>query len=147
VTHVSSSGGRRGACQGNCHQSRAPVTFFSGRRASLSNSLATAQACYKLPTPPALLSNCAPSRATSASNQPLELPNLGFSPKSPKNTERSDLAVVSSSQVRSYPLPSCLVFLCAPDTPRPTRLSYATLDRRERVGLAVDHTVTVDRAG
>jgi hypothetical protein len=79
VTHVSSSGGRRGAFHGSCHQSSALVTFFfSSRRASLSNSLATAQACYKLSTPPAPLSSCATSKATRASNHPLELPNLGF---------------------------------------------------------------------
>jgi hypothetical protein len=82
---LSLSGDRRGACHDNCHQSRAPVTFsFSDRRASFSNSPATAQACYKLPTPSAPLSNCAPSRAIRASNHPLELPNLGFPPNQPR---------------------------------------------------------------
>jgi hypothetical protein len=124
VTHFSSSGGRRGACHGNCHQSRAPVTFFfSGRRVYLSNSLATAQACYKLLTPPAPLSSCATSVATCASNHPLELPNLGF----PPNHSRTPSGVTSpwSARLRSAHTlcPFVLVFLCAPDTPRPTQLS------------------------
>jgi hypothetical protein len=87
------------------------------------NSLATAQACYKLPTPPALLCNCVPSRATSASNHPLELPNLGF----PPNHLRTPSGVISpwSARLRSAHTlcPLILVFLCAPDTPRPTQLS------------------------
>jgi hypothetical protein len=121
VTHVSSSGGRRGSYHDNCHQSSAPVTFFfSSRRASFSNSLATAVGAYKLPTPPAPLSNCATSEATRASNHPLELPNLGF----PPNHSRIPSGVTSpwSARLRSAHTlcPSVLVFLCSPDTARPT---------------------------
>ena len=124
VTHVSSSGGRRGACHSNRPRITAPVTFFfSGRRASLSNSPATAVGAYKLPTPPAPLSSCATSEATRASNHPLELPNLGF----PPNHSRTPSGVTSpwSARLRSAHTlcPLVLVFLCAPDTPRPTRLS------------------------
>jgi hypothetical protein len=117
VTHISSSGGRRGACHGNCHQSCAPVTFFfSGRRTSLSNSLATAQACYKLLTLPALLSSCATSEATRASNHPLELPNLGF----PQNHPRTPSGVTSLWPVRLRSVhahcPLVSAPLLAPDT-------------------------------
>jgi hypothetical protein len=46
---LSLSGDRGGACHGKCHRSQAPVTlFFFDCRASLSNSPATAHACYKL---------------------------------------------------------------------------------------------------
>jgi hypothetical protein len=85
VTHVSPSGGRRGACHSNYHRSCAPVTpSFSGRHTSPSNSLATAQACYKLRIPMAPLSSQALHPATRASNHPLELPNLGFPPNHPR---------------------------------------------------------------
>jgi hypothetical protein len=123
VTHVSSSGGRRRACHGNCHQSRAPATFFfSGRRVSLSNSLATAQARYKLTTPPAPLGSCATSEATRALNHPLELPNLGF----PANHSRTPSGVTSQwlAHLRSaHALCSFVsMSLCAPDAPRPRQL-------------------------
>jgi hypothetical protein len=85
VTHVSPSGGCREACHGNCHQSRVPVNpSFSARRATSSNSLATAQACYKLRIPMAPLSSQALHPATHASNHPLEFPNLGFPPNQPR---------------------------------------------------------------
>jgi hypothetical protein len=124
VTHVSLSGGRRRDCHGNRPRITAPVTFFfSGRRVSLSNSPATVVGAYKLPTPPTPLSNCAPSRATSASNHPLELTNLGFPPNHPRTP--SGVTSPWSARLRSAHAlcPLVLVFLCAPDTPRPTRLS------------------------
>jgi hypothetical protein len=84
---------------------------------------AIAVGAYKLLTLPALLSNCAPSRATRASNHPLELPNLGF----PPNHSRTPSGVTSPwlARLRSAHTlcPFVLVFLCAPDTPQPTRLS------------------------
>jgi hypothetical protein len=124
VTHVSLSGGRRGACHSNCHQSRALVTFFfSGHRASLSNSSATTVGAYKLPTPPAPLSSCATSEATRASNHPLELPNLGF----PPNHSRTPSGVGSPWSAYSRSVRAPCPFVSAPipalDTPRPTRLS------------------------
>jgi hypothetical protein len=124
VTHVSSSGGRRWACHGNRPRITAPVTlFFSGRRTYLSNSPATAGGAYKLLTSPAPLSNCAPSRATSASNHPLELPNLGFPPNQP----RTPSGITSSWPARfRFDLALCFLVsapLLAPDTPRPTQLS------------------------
>ena len=85
VTHVSPSGGCREACHGNCHQSRVPVNpSFSVRRTYSSNSLATAQACYKLCIPTTPLSSQAPHPTTRASNHPLELPNLEFPPNKPR---------------------------------------------------------------
>jgi hypothetical protein len=124
MTHLSSSGGRRGACHGNRPRIIAPVTFFfSGRRASLSNSPATAVGAYKLPTPLAPLSRCATNEPTRASNHPLELPNLGF----PPNHSRTPSGVGSpwSTYSRSVRAPRPLVSapIPAPDTPRPTRLS------------------------
>jgi hypothetical protein len=124
VTHLSSSGGRRGACHSNRPRITAPVTFFfSGRRASLSNSPATAVGAYKLLTPLAPLSSCATGEATRASNHPLEPPNLGF----PPNHSRTPNSVGSpwSAYSRSVhaPCPLVLVPIPAPDTPRPTRLS------------------------
>jgi hypothetical protein len=118
VTHVSPSGGRRGACHGNCHQSRVPVApSFSGRRASPSNSPATTVGAYKLLTPPAPLSSCATNEATRASNHPLELPNLGFPPnhsRTPSGVTSPWLAHLRSAHTLC---PFVLVFLCAPDTP------------------------------
>jgi hypothetical protein len=50
-------------------------SLLSDRRASPSNSLATAQARYKLSTPSAPLGSQAPNPATRASNHPQGLTN------------------------------------------------------------------------
>jgi hypothetical protein len=50
-------------------------SLLSGCRVSPSNSLATAQACYKLSTPSALLGSQAPNPASRASNYPPKLAN------------------------------------------------------------------------
>jgi hypothetical protein len=96
---------------------------FSGRRASPSNSPATAVGAYKLPTPPAPLSSCATSEATRASNHPLELPILGF----PPNHSRTPSGVTSPwlAHLRSAHTLCSFVStsLCAPDAPRPRQLS------------------------
>jgi hypothetical protein len=55
-------------------------SLLSSRRTSPSNSLATAQARYKLSTPSASLGSQAPNPATRASNHPLELANSWFPP-------------------------------------------------------------------
>jgi hypothetical protein len=101
-----------------------PVTIFlSGRQRIFAKLDAIAVGAYKLPTPPAPLSSCATSEATRALNHPLELPNLGF----PPNHSRTPSGVTSpwSARLRSAHTlcPLVLVFLCAPDTPRPTQLS------------------------
>jgi hypothetical protein len=123
VTHLSSSGGRQGACHGNRPRITAPVTFFSRRRASLSNSPATAVGAYKLPTPPAPLSSCATSEATRASNHPLELPNLGFPPNHSRTPNGVGSPWSAYSRFVRAPCPLFSVPIPAPDTHRPTRLS------------------------
>jgi hypothetical protein len=117
MTHVSPSGGRRGACHGNCHQSRASVTpSFFGRCASPSNSLATAQACDKLCIPTAPLSSQAPHLATRASNHPLELPNLGFPPNQPRTPSGVTSPWPTSFRSVHVRCPLVSAPLLAPDT-------------------------------
>jgi hypothetical protein len=100
------------SCMPGDHRGAATVKATNPKRqwpplspvaARLSNSPATAAGAYKLPTPPPPLCNCAPSKATSASIHPLELPNSGFSPNHPRTPSgvtspwparfRSDLAL------------------------------------------------------
>jgi hypothetical protein len=105
VSHLSPSGDRRWACHGKCHQSLAPVhPLLSDRHCASSNSRATAQGPYKLSTASALLSIQASNPPARASNYSPESPNLGFPPKSVRNTAHSDLVVANSFQVRSCSL-------------------------------------------
>jgi hypothetical protein len=96
VSHRNPPVHRWWACLGERHELLAPVTSsLSGRRASSSNSLPTAQARYKLNAPSAPLGSQAPNPATRASNLPLELANSRFPPnrfpppwKSPRRGQR-----------------------------------------------------------
>jgi hypothetical protein len=133
-------------CHGESHSSRAPVPLFpSGRQHILVKLDATAVGGYKLSPSFAPLGNCATSEATRASNPPLELPNLGF----PPNPSRSSCLGTSPwpVQFRSDPTLCFLVSapLLVPDVHWPVQLSWAVVDRRERIRMSVVHTVTVVR--
>ena len=104
--------------------SPAPVTFFlSGCRASPLNSLATAQACYKLSAPAALLGNYASIAPVLAPDYPPEPPNFSLPPIwfSTPQCVGSPWSAYSRSVRALCPLVSAS--LGSPDAPRPTRLS------------------------
>jgi hypothetical protein len=101
-----------------------PVTFFlSGRRASPLNSLATAQACYKLSAPVAPLGNYASIAPVLAPDYPPEPPNFSLPPIwfSTPQCLGSPWSAYSRSVRALCPLISAS--LGSPDAPRPTRLS------------------------
>jgi hypothetical protein len=120
VTHFSRLIIAGEGCHGRYHEFLAPVTSCSsGRRASSSNSPATACGLYKLSTPSAPSCNQATNAPTLTSNPPLESSNLGFSPKH----SRTPLGLASLrptySRLIQAPRSFVLVSLCSPQAPRP----------------------------
>jgi hypothetical protein len=102
-----------------------PPVFFpiSGHQHAVTNLRATAPRAYKLSAPSTSLCIQASSAPTRTSDPPPESSNLGF----PPNHSRTPLGLTSSwpTRLRSAHnlCPPVLAFLCALDTPRPTRLS------------------------
>jgi hypothetical protein len=95
---------------------------LSGCHASLLNSLATVQACYKLSAPAALLGKYASSALTSASNCSPEPPNFSFPPNQP-NHHRVNASPWLAYLRSAHTLCSFVsVYLCVPDAPRPRQL-------------------------
>jgi hypothetical protein len=127
-------------------RSQPPVFFpIAARQHAVIKLRATAPRAYKLSAPSASLCIQASSVPTRTSDPPPESSNLGFSPNQPRIP-----CLVSSPWPAQFRSDLALCFLVstpllALDTHRPVQLSWATIDRRERVLLAIVHTVTVVR--